>query len=52
MVCAGLVASILYGNSNKWHLVDNDEGGTVTPFDPIDGVSEEEAYLNGKCVGD
>lgn len=43
MVCACLVASVLSGNYK-----DLESEEVRSPFEIIEGVSEEEAYLNGK----
>ena len=43
MVCACLVASVLSGNYK-----DLESEEARSPFEYLEGVSEEEAYLNGK----
>lgn len=46
MVCASLVATVLYGNPTDAEASDA-QSPMKMQFDSIDGVSEEEAYLNG-----
>ncbi len=46
MVCASLVATVLYGDY-RMESVTTDDLGTQETFVMADGVSEEEAYLNG-----
>lgn len=43
MVCACLVATVLSGSYK-----DLEYEGPASPFEVLEGVSEEEAYLNGK----
>jgi hypothetical protein len=43
MVCGCLVASVLSGSYKDLEYED-----AASPFELIEGVSEEEAYLNGK----
>lgn len=47
MVCASLVATVLYGDY-RMESATTDESGTQEAFIMTDGVSEEEAYLNGE----
>jgi hypothetical protein len=47
MVCACLVATVLNGNHKD---LESEEVplSPPSPFEVLEGVSEEEAYLNGK----
>jgi len=43
MVCACLVATVLSGSYKDLEYEE-----AASPFEVLEGVSEEEAYLNGK----
>lgn len=55
MVCAGLVAHVLYGDyrmedsGTETPLLTGSQANAVLSSNRDDGVSEEEAYLNGTC---